>query len=198
MNPQLTLPSIEPWPLAARLANDSFSSRWAVLAAPSVHIEMMGSEAAEQLGSLLDAPVEIVHLRTAQDLLEAVQNYTENALVFIDRDGLSPEEWRRVDGNRSRLTRDHPALIVLDELCVPTMLEHAPNLWSWIGGSVWRGTPERGLSDEQREQRLTALRQHFGFDDEALTRRAEAGTLPSEPDIAEWLVLIGKGHLIRR
>ena len=198
MNPPPMLPSIELWPLVARLANDSFSSRWAVLGVPSDQIETTAAQVSEQLASLLDAPIKLVRLDSAQSLLDAVQAHPDHALVLVDVDGLSPVAWRNIDANRSRLARDLPALIVLEETRVPTMLEHAPNLWSWIAGSAWRGVADRGLSDEQRALRLTALREHFGFSDEELVLRAEAGTLPAEPDIAEWLVLIGKGHLIGR
>lgn len=198
MTAYLDLPAIETWPLSARLANDPSSTPWAVLAVPAEHIEAMAAAAAEHLESLLDVPVRLVHMASVQDLLDAVQEHPQEALVLLDVEGLSPEAWRRVDGNRSRLARDYPALLVLEESRVPKMLEHAPNLWSWIASSVWRGLPEGGLSNEQREQRLAVLREHFGFGDGELVRRAQAGTLPPEPDIAEWLVLIGEGRQVGR
>jgi tRNA(His) 5'-end guanylyltransferase len=65
--------------------------------------------------------------------------------------------------------------------------------------------PETGeLSDRDREQRLQALRYHFGLSDEEMIRQFEAGILvdPREPDggpgphAAEWLILIGRGDLL--
>ena len=192
-----TLPTIEVWPLVARLANDAFSNRWAVLGVSGDEIETTATQASEQLASLLDEPIKLVHVTSAKGLLDAVHDHPDRALVLVDVDRLSPEAWRKIDSNRSHLVRDLPALIILEEARVPTVLEHAPNLWSWIAGSAWRGVADSGLGNEERARRLTALREHFGFGDEELMARAGAGKLPSEPDIAEWLVLIGKGHLIR-
>lgn len=197
MSTGISLPPIAAWPLAARLSVAAGDNPWVLLAVASDAVETESEAFADELASVLDAPVERVHAGSAQELIRTVQTKQDSALVIAGLDGLDADEWRRIDVNRSNLARTLPAVLVLDEAQVPAMLEHAPNLWSWLGGAVWRGVPETGLDDEQRAERLSALRAHFGFDDAELVRRAEAGTSPPEPDIAEWLVLIGRGDLIR-
>lgn len=188
----------EVWPLAAMLATDPASTPWAVLVVRPGRVDAEAVDAAETLASLLAEPVERVKVASSEDLVKASQERRESALVLHGLEVLSPEAWRRIDANRSRLDRTLPALLVLEEPEVERMRVHAPNLWSWVASAVWRGVPEGGLSDEQRAQRLGALREHFGFGDDELVRRAESGTLSLEPDIAEWLVLIGKRDLIAR
>jgi hypothetical protein len=188
----------EVWPLAAMLANDPASTPWAVLVVSPERVDAEAADAAETLASLLDEPVERVPAATPEDLLRVARQHAKSALVLHGLDALSPEAWRRVDANRSRLERTLPALLVLGEPAAERMRVHAPNLWSWVASAVWRGVPEEGLGDDQRAQRLGALREHFGFDDDELVRRAEGGALPPEPDIAEWLVLIGRRDLIGR
>ena len=45
-------------------------------------------------------------------------------------------------------------------------------------------------------ERLEALRSHYGLTDEQVLERAQAKTLDWEPQVAEWLVLLGRGDLI--
>ncbi|WP_437568071.1 hypothetical protein [Sorangium sp. So ce542] len=196
MSRHVELCATEVWPLAARLANDPAS--WAVLAVDPERVDAEVADAIETLASLIDEPVQPVRVTSSDDLTKAVREHSQSALVLHGLDALSPEAWRRIDANRSRLERTLPTLLVLGQPAVERMRVHAPNLWSWVASAAWRGIPEEGLSNEQRAQRLGALRAHFGFDDDDLVRRAVAGTLPPEPDIAEWLVLIGRGDLIRR
>lgn len=196
MTRRVDLYPTEVWPLAARLADDPAS--WAVLAVGPERVVTEVADAVETLASLIDQPVEPVLVTSSDDLMKAVREHAQSAMVLHGFDALSPGAWRRIDANRSRLERTLPTLMVLGQPAVERMRVHAPNLWSWVASAAWRSIPEEGLSDEQRTQRLGALRAHFGFDDDDLVRRAVAGTLPPEPDIAEWLVLIGRGDLIRR
>lgn len=197
MSASISLPTIAAWPLAARLSAAAGDNPWVLLAVSGDEVETESEAFADELSSVLDEPVERVHVSSAHELIEAVQARQNSALVIAGLDGLNADEWRRIDVNRSNLARTLPAVLILDETRVPLMVEHAPNLWSWLGGAAWRSLPETGLDDEQRAQRLSALREHFNFDDAELVRLAEAGTLPPEPNIAEWLVLIGRGDLIR-
>lgn len=196
MSAGISLPPIAAWPLAARLSVAPGDNPWALLAVVSDRVEAESQALVDEIAPLLDAPVALVRVGSAQMLIEHVQANQQSALVIVGLDGFDADEWRRLDVNRSNLMRTLPAVLILDEARVSIMLEHAPNLWSWLGGAAWRAIPETGLDDEQRAQRLSALREHFGFDDAELVRRAEAGILEPEPDLAEWLVLIGRGDLI--
>lgn len=72
----------------------------------------------------------------------------------------------------------------------------APNLWSWVSSDVWTYEAETDLDTDARDQRLVELRRHFGFSDDELIRHALSRSLPQEPGIAEWLVLLGQGALL--
>lgn len=47
-----------------------------------------------------------------------------------------------------------------------------------------------------RAQRLEALRGWAARSDADVVRAAEQGTLPRDPEYAEWLVLLGRGDLL--
>ena len=54
------------------------------------------------------------------------------------------------------------------------------------------------ISDQQVEQRLSAMREHYEMTDQEVVALARDGALPSDPNFCEWLVLLGHGGLIPR
>jgi hypothetical protein len=88
-------------------------------------------------------------------------------------------------------------VLVMTSKSAEGLARFAPNLASWIGGSMWTVdlSIER-LSESERASRLKSLRQWARMDDEEVVRRAEVGTLPKEPEFEEWLVLLGRADLI--
>ena len=197
MSTVVELSSITPWTFAASLAAAPEASPWSLVAVPGDQLEPSAGGVVDQLASLLDVPAELVRVTSPQEIVVAAKQRNASALVIIGLDAFDSAAWRQLDAHRSDLARDLPAVMVIGEPHVHAVLEQAPNLWSWLAGSAWLLTPEQGLRADQREQRLAALREHFGFGDEELVRRAQGRTLGTEPDLAEWLVLIGQGHLIR-
>lgn len=197
MSAHFELTRSELWPLVAGLASAPDQNQWTVLVSLPERIEDDAREAAEILASLLGGAVEQQRAEGVDEFLKLARELADKPLVLTGPRQLTASEWRALDANRSRLGRQAPALLILTQQAAEQMREHAPNLWSWVGPSAWQIVPEGGLPDAQREERLRALREHFGFADEELVRRAEQGTLPPDPDIAEWLVLIGKGDLLR-
>jgi hypothetical protein len=73
----------------------------------------------------------------------------------------------------------------------------APNLASWLGGQVFMfpSHGETGVA-AHREQRLAALRAWASRSDQEIVEAAHSGTLPPDPEYAEWLVLLGHGELL--
>jgi|GEM_PF-801057 len=194
--------SIAAWPLAARLANvELFPNAWHVLVVDAGREKCAAEALVDELGALLEGTVSRQHVMSAQALVDATQvdatQVDRHGILVVD--GLTAfddDAWRTLDIYRSRLERAAPTLLVVSNQSVVNMPTLAPNLWSWIGDSVWAFEPEDGITSGAREQRLSKLRRHFGFDDAELVRRAREESLPPEPDIAEWLVLIGQGSLI--
>lgn len=143
MTGPLSLPAIAPWPLAAQLSNALSSIPWALLAVDRERADAVVTDLKEQLTSLLeDLPVELIQVSSPGELLDLVLRHPDSVLVVLGLEALDADAWRRVDANRSRLARELPAILVLDESRLPLVVENAPNLWSWLGGSVFCGILE--------------------------------------------------------
>ena len=142
------LAGIEPWPLAAEIASAPEATPWALIAAPAERIEAIAAEIAEQLSSLLEAEVVRAHLSSATKLIDFAYRHSANVVVIDGLDGLDAEAWRRIDLGRSRLAREQPAIIVLDETRLALVAANAPNLWSWLGSSIWRGRLEGDAAEQ--------------------------------------------------
>ena len=196
MNRAILPDKLAAWALAARLSDVESLQTWRVLIVRTGAEEEVSEHMRELLASLSDAPVTHHRVSSVEDLIHAATRDPHELLVLSGLDGFDEPMWRALDINRSRVLRDAPTLLVVAEGVVANMPALAPNLWSFIGDAVWRYDPDIGLTSAERELRLAELRQHFGFDDAELLRRAAAGQLHGEPDIAEWLVLIGEGTRI--
>ena len=198
MIPQWEPVTITEWPLAARLADVESLPTWRVLIVLADQESTVVEDIVETLQSLSDRPVRHCRIYSSEQLVDAAEAPRDDLLVVSGLSSLDAAFWSAVDMKRSRLERDAPALLVLTADAVARLPQLAPHLWSFIGDAVWRFTPEFGLGEAARAQRLAELRRHFGFDDAEMLRRADTGILPHEPEIAEWLVLIGKGARIPR
>lgn len=87
-------------------------------------------------------------------------------------------------------------MLVLEADVAEQLENTAPNLASWIAGSIWHLVGTRALSAAETEERLVALRQRTGLSDDEVVGRSEAGRLPPDPEFAEWLTLLGRGDLL--
>ncbi|MBM7119205.1 hypothetical protein [Archangium primigenium] len=122
---------------------------------------------------------------------------TSGVLVVSGLDGFSEDEWRHVDLLRSQFQREEAVVLILETSTAERLQRAAPNLMSWISGSVWVLQPEAdSLSSEQREARLQSLRQWARMTDERVVEMAMQGQLPADPAYAEWLVLLNRGDLL--
>ena len=77
------------------------------------------------------------------------------------------------------------------------MFTEAPHFTSWIGTRLYVVEEDRFLDEAAREERLAALRARYQMSDEAMLAQVTAGMEPSDPEILEWLVLVGRPDLIR-
>jgi hypothetical protein len=159
--------------------------------------------AAEELMAELEVMSEEppVHVRDPGSPGAMAQAFAENpagVLLVSGIDRFTGEDWAHVDLLRSQYQREPSVVLLMTMASMVLLMQHAPNLASWIGGTAWSWDRDaERLTQAQREQRLAALREWAGYDDEELVRRAERGELPSDPEYAEWLVLIRRGELIR-
>ncbi len=129
-------------------------------------------------------------------LLEALRQPHDDIVLVQGMERWSDRKIEILDANRSAMARPGFVIIWLPDRGVSRLLEHAPNLLSWVGGNIFRLEPDGDvMSDIDRRTRLKALSEHYGLTDEQVIQRAQSGTLPLDPEFAEWLVLIGRGDL---
>jgi len=174
-------------------------SPWlAVLVSPTdttVGLEDLQTE----LRSFLQIPTRVLPLETStfQELREALQQPTDDAVVLSAGADLAPEKWRSLDLMRSALERTGPIILWMVSNAVAGLVEFAPNIRSFIGPSIFMAGPDGGIMTEtERQDRLIELEQHYGLTNEEILRRAESSELPLEPEFVEWLVLLGRGDLV--
>jgi hypothetical protein len=192
-------PSIGLGELALRAANRR--GAWFVLIAADPG---SASEAAAELIPELelfgdDAPSHLHCPDSAQEMARSFADSPAGVLVVSGIDGFSPDDWREVDLLRSRYQRDPGVVLIMTMASMRLLMQQAPNLASWIGGTAWCWDRDADrLGQAEREAHLQALREWAGFSDDELVRRAQSGELPGDPEYAEWLVLIGRGELLGR
>lgn len=132
--------STDAWPLAAREAGifGHSSNGWRVVIAEEGRESAAAEALLLELRSLIDEPIQHVPVHSAERLVEAIESSPGGALVLSAQARFYAQDWRTIDLRRSRLMRTGPTLLIVTSSDVATMVSSAPNLWSWIGGEVWR------------------------------------------------------------
>lgn len=174
---------------------------WLVLVVPRAHQPRVLEELAEGFKDLSEAaPVALRAAGNARRLVSALGQARERTFIVSGVEQFDLNAWKALDGMRSMLARDAPVVLVTDERTVELMAAGAPNLFSWAGGAVYElQLPEdEPLSADERERRLQSFRESLGLSDEEVVRRAEEGSLSSEPEFSEWLSLLGRSDLLER
>ena len=161
--------------------------------------ELAIGEFVRELRLLLDRPPRIVDV-TGLDLTtirNRLQQPSDDTVILCGLEHAAEPNWRSFDVNRSALERTGATILWLSPESVVKMNTLAPNLRSFIGGSIFVLSEEGGImTAEERERRLSELRTAYELSDEAVIQQANRGTLPAEPEYAEWLVLLGRGDLL--
>ena len=174
---------------------------WLVLIAPETGIKEIAVRLKAEIEVLGDCLVEYIEApEGARTLVRSVRGTERRkAILLSGTEHFSEEEWRHLDLLRNLLGREGIVVLVATARSVEKLASNAPNLASWIGGSIWRvDTGSEFLSKEERATRLKSLRRWAKMDDNEVLRRAQDRTLPKEPEFEEWLVLLGRADLIGR
>ena len=132
--------------------------------------------------------------RGGERLVEEISAASAELLV-ADARGFSAEDWALLDQRRSSIAHRGVLVFVTTPASFAELMRHAPNLASWLGGEVF-AYPAEDTDAAVREQRLTVLRAWASRADDDIVDAAAAGTLPRDPEYAEWLVLLGRGDLL--
>jgi hypothetical protein len=171
---------------------------WLLLVTSSTATQLVSQRIEEEL--LIHDVAVVTHIHNpvnADDLIEKFRSAAVGILIVSGLDHFRPQDWQRVDHLRSRLTRDEAVILVVGDKTAKNIVNLAPNLASWIAGSSWPlDIHAEELSAEEIETRLTALREWANLTDAEVIQQAEHGCLPSEPEFAEWLVLLDRGDLL--
>ena len=139
-----------------------------------------------------------VSRKSVSELCHLLHQPSHDGLLIQGLENWSDEQFQSLDIRRSSLSRQGFVVLWLTIDGVRRLFENAPNIRSWVGGSQFRAAPDPGwMSEEERRARLAALSDHYKLSDSDVIRMAETGTLPSDPEFAEWLVLLGRGELVQ-
>jgi hypothetical protein len=195
------LPDFEvhaPYDVAERLDLMGDAPRsWMVLV-PTAQNEEIQWELTAELSAILERPVRVIPLSVPiEELSHSLHEPSDDVAVLMGSRTIEPREWSAMDMDRNRLEREGPVILWLSADQVSQMSQYAPNIKSYVGGSIFRLTRDDSSIDEtERQRRLEELSGHYGWTNQEVISRASADSLPPEPEIAEWLVLLGRGDLI--
>ncbi|PSM31821.1 hypothetical protein BVG81_003445 [Haliangium sp. UPWRP_2] len=160
----------------------------------------MASNVTEEINLMLDEGQASASVAVGASLPDAVQQVATSpqpVMVLSGFEALPEEDWASLNFSRSRLLGDHALVFVMGKDALRRLQERAPDLDSLLSGSTWQlDTQADILSADEREQRLEALRRGLDLTDAEVLAQAESGELPSDPRLAEWLVLLGRGDLL--
>ncbi len=171
----------------------------AIVVGPGADVAGAAEELAEEMEALADgAVVRVRDAGTVEALAERLAA-TQDPTVVCGLDAWSVEDWGHFDRLRSRFMREERTALVLGRAAFERLAQAAPNFSSWLGASLATYQPDASvLTDEERARRLEALHTWSGLSNDEVLARAEAGTLPADPEFAEWLVLLQRGELLGR
>jgi hypothetical protein len=132
-----------------------------------------------------------------ESLKQHLNSPPEDTVILLGLDRAGEAEWASLDVNRSALERPGALIFWLSLDSIARLNSQAPNLRSFMGGTIFVLSAEGDLmTEEELNNRLASLRAQFSRTDSEVIRLAEEGKLPPEPDFAEWLVLLGRGDLL--
>ena len=172
---------------------------WFVVLKPIVDVEVALDAFVAEFSAFLGEQVRIIHgiNRSLEELRSDLNNPANDPVVISDFDQADPNFWSVLDINRSGLLRLGPVILWLSSVGLTSLCEHAPNIRSFIGGSiVYLGTHGDVMTASERQERISDLESHFQITSADVILRAESGTLPTEPHFIEWLVLLDRGDLV--
>lgn len=190
---------LEAGPFALRMnALRGTATYAAYLAAPD-DIEFALTEIEEEFrGFDPGAQITRISPQDAKELVAALAAAPDEILL-VDARSFAADDWALLDRRRSAIAHRGVTIFVTTPPGFDDLMRTAPNLASWLGGQVFMfpSHGETGVATD-RERRLTALRAWASRSDQEILEAARSGTLPRDPEYAEWLVLLGHGELLDR
>ena len=140
-----------------------------------------------------------VHVESYVRNAAGVASWVANAkahVLLVDATAFGSEEWASLDVQRSSSAHEGPVLFIMRHEGFSDLMRAAPNLASWLGGNVLAKDDGKRAIEEARARRLAALQSTLNMTNDSVVRAAAAGTLPRDPEYAEWLALLERGDLL--
>lgn len=167
----------------------------AYLAVPE-KIEAATAELQEELQCFdVSAVISVSSPLDASALISAVAADSAEILLVLTSK-FSAADWALLDRRRSSIAHRGLLIFVTTQSSFDELMRQAPNLASWLGGQVFAYPDDEPQRAAYREQRLAALRAWASRSDAEILEAARQGTLPPDPEYAEWLVLLGHSELL--
>ena len=167
----------------------------AYLAAPAELDEVLENIGEEITAFIPEARVERLQPGAGEQLVAALATAADE-FVLVDARLFVAPDWALLDRRRSSLSHRGVLIFVTTHSSFDELMRSAPNLASWLGAQVFAHVSDGAGLDAARVRRLEALRSLASRSDADVIRAAEQGTLPRDPEYAEWLVLLGRGDLL--
>jgi hypothetical protein len=142
-----------------------------------------------------DAAVVRISPRNSEQLIADLVT-TSVEMVVVDARGFVAQDWALIDRRRSSIAHRGVLVFVTTHASFGDLMRNAMNLASWLGGEVFAYPSSDTAVAAHRERRLAALQAWASKTDAEVITAARVGTLPHDPEYAEWLVLLGHGELL--
>ncbi len=186
---------------ALRVYAQPKSNSWSVLITDAETMSSKVEELKEEIEVISDLSVSILSaLEDPETLLRNLAESISDYYLIWNFEAWDANQWQAFDMLRSHLDREaFGGALLLSKQPVNLLFDHAPNLTSWIGGRVY-SIEERSdfLTEEERERRLDGFRTHYNYSDDEVVDFASRKEISLNPDIGEWLILLGREDLIER
>jgi hypothetical protein len=170
---------------------------WVVVLGPGTTNNSIAGFVAD-LSASLGRTVRVVTGAGSMDgLLTTLARPADDPVLIADLDGVDAAAWSALDVNRSGLARQGAVILWLSTCGLANLSRFAPNLRSFVGGSIFPLSPDgSSLTPEERALRIAELEDHFRMTSAQAIAQAVAGAHPSDPLFVEWLVLLDRGDLV--
>ena len=131
-------------------------------------------------------------------LIERLHSAPHPTVMISGLESWGNDQLVSLDVNRSQLETGKFVIFKMETHTAARLLDLAPNLRSYVGASVFARAPDRStMSHEEISNRLAQLRSACQMSDEDVVNQAENGSLPADPQFAEWLFLLGRSELVK-
>jgi hypothetical protein len=156
---------------------------WFALLGSATDDTVAVEDLAAELGAVLEAQVRIVRYTGAAEVLGSyLRRPASDPVLISNLDIADAEQWSALDINRSGFVREGPVILSLSVDSLTQLCTHAPNIRSFLGGSIFRvGTSGGAMTPAERQDRISSLESHFHISSAEVIKRAETGLLPTEP-----------------